>query len=104
MKIIQLVSQNLQFVKTPENLSERETSRAIRDALINEQLAIQQYEAIVDGTSDPKVKAVLQEIADEERVHVGELLALLNMKSSSEDEFLEEGREEAGQKSEDETT
>ena len=93
MKIFK-VSQNLQFVKTPEDLNDRETSRAIRDALINEQLAIQQYEAIVDGTSDDKVKEVLQDIADEERVHVGELLALLELSSEEEAVFLEEGSKE----------
>jgi len=93
MKIIQ-IGQNLQFVKTPENLNDREVTRAIRDALINEQLAIQQYEAIVDGASNAKVKEVLQEIADEERVHVGELLTLLNYLNASEKDFIEEGAEE----------
>jgi rubrerythrin len=96
MKIFQ-IAQNLQFVKTPEELDERETSRAIRDAIINEQLAIQQYEAIVDAVSDDKVKKVLQEIADEERVHVGELLALLNLSSAKEAEFLEDGAKEVNQ-------
>jgi rubrerythrin len=93
MKIIQL-AQNLQFVKTPENLDERETSRAIRDALVSEQLAIQQYEAIADGTSNAKVKEVLNDIADEERVHVGELLALLSALDPSEDKFIEDGVKE----------
>lgn len=93
MKITQ-VSQNLQFVKTPEALNERETTRAIRDALINEQLAIQQYEAIADGTSDSRTKEVLQDIADEERVHVGELLALLETYSKDEDKFIQDGRNE----------
>lgn len=91
------MSQNLQFVKTPEEFNERETSRAIRDAIINEQLAIQQYEAIVDAVSDDKVKKVLQEIADEERVHVGELLALLNLSSEEEAKFLDDGAKEVSQ-------
>lgn len=98
MKIIQL-SQNLQFVKTHQKFNERETSRAIRDALINEELAIQQYEAVVDGTTNAKVKEVLQDIANEEKVHVGELLALLKDLGINEEEFLEEGAKEVEKES-----
>jgi rubrerythrin len=93
MKIIRM-SQNLQFVKTPESLDERETSRAIRDAIINEQLAIQQYEAIADGVSNDQIKKTLQDIADEERVHVGELQALLKGINPEESTFLDEGEKE----------
>jgi len=92
MKIL-VLSQNLQFVKTVD-LNERETTRAIRDAVVNEQLAVQQYEAIVDGTSNAKVKKVLQEIADEERVHIGELTALLKTILPDEEKHLEEGAKE----------
>lgn len=90
---MRIIAQNLQFVEAPE-LDDRGTTRAIRDAIVNEQLAIQQYEAIVDGTSDEKVKEVLQDIADEERVHVSELLTLLAILSPEEAKFMEEGAKE----------
>ena len=88
------IAQHLQNVETL-NLDEREVTRAIRDALIAEQEAIKQYETIVDSTSNEKVKEVLQDIADEEKVHVGELLELLSkLMGDSEEEFIEEGRSE----------
>ena len=93
MKIFQ-ISQNLQFVHT-HDLDDRGTVRAIRDALVNEQLAIQQYEAIVDGISDEQAKMVLSDIANEEKVHVGELQALLKRLDPDENESLKEGEQEA---------
>jgi rubrerythrin len=93
MKILKL-SQNLQFVKTPEGLDERETIRAIRDAIVNEQLAVQQYETIVDGTSNSEVKKVLQDIANEEKTHIGELSTLLKELDPEEVESLEKGEKE----------
>lgn len=93
MKIIKL-SQNLQLVKTITNLTDRETHRAIRDALVNEQLAIQQYENICDGTKNKHIKEVLQDIANEEKVHVGELLKLLSEFDNVESESIEEGEKE----------
>ena len=90
---MRIIAQSLQFVEAPE-LDDRGTTRAIRDAIVNEQLAIQQYEAIVDGTSDDKVKEVLQDIANEERVHVSELLTLLEILLPGERKFMEEGVKE----------
>ena len=88
--------QSLDAVKTPETFTERELTRALRDALIDEQNAIIKYEAIVDASTDDKVKKVVQDIADEERVHVGELMQLLSeITGKEEDAFLADGREEA---------
>ena len=87
-------AQHLEEVKTPERLTDRELSRAIRDAIMAEEGAIKQYEAIVDAASDEKIREVLQDIANEERVHVGELQALLNGMLPDEEKFLEEGAKE----------
>jgi rubrerythrin len=76
------------------DLDDRELSRAIRDTIISEQDAVKQYEVIVDSTSNEKVKKVLQDIANEERVHVGELTELLVILKKEEENFLEEGRKE----------
>jgi len=93
-------AQHLLNVKTLESLTERELSRAIRDAIIAEEGAINQYETVVDSTDNEKVKAVLQEIANEERVHVGELQKLLNDMLSDEQGLLDEGAGEVEDESE----
>jgi rubrerythrin len=92
--IILKEAQELQNVKTPDKLTERELTRALRDAIIAEEGAIKQYETVADATDNDKVKEVLQDIADEERVHVGELQTLLNDMLPDEKELLEEGYEE----------
>lgn len=94
-KIAQKVTaQHLENVKTIGPLTERELTRAIRDAIIAENDAIKQYETVVDSTDDERVQEVLQDIANEEKVHVGELQALLKMLLDDEQEFLEEGENE----------
>lgn len=84
-------AQNLEVVKTPETFTDREVTRAIRDAIIAEEGAIKQYEAVVDATDNTTVKEVLQDIANEEKVHVGELQKLLSMLLDDEQGFLDEG-------------
>jgi len=91
-----LVSQHLENVKSIGPLTERETVRAIRDAIIAEEGAINQYETIADSTQDGRVKEVLQDIADEEKVHVGELQRLLSLMLDDEQDLLDEGASEVG--------
>ena len=93
MKITK-IAQHLENVKELDELTKRELTRAIRDAIIAEEGAINQYETIVDSTDNKKAKEVLQSIADEERVHVGELQALLDTMLLDEGELLQEGIEE----------
>jgi len=87
-------SQNLENVKTPETLTERELTRALRDAIIAEEGAIKQYETVADSTTNEDAKKVLQKIADEERIHVGELQKLLIDLLSDEQELLDDGAKE----------
>lgn len=91
-------SQNLENVKTPETLTDSELTRAIRDAIIAEEGAIKQYEAVSDSTSNTKVRDTLRDIADEEKVHVGELQKLLSDLLPDEQGFLDEGAKEVGGK------
>ena len=86
-------SQKLENVETLD-LNDRELTRAIRDAIIAEEDAIKQYETVVDSTNNEQVKKVLQDIANEERIHVGELMQLLSILLEDEDDLIEEGREE----------
>jgi hypothetical protein len=87
-------AQHLLNVKTLEPLNLRETTRAIRDAIIAEESAINQYETVVDSTDILKVKVILQDIANEERVHVGELQKLLTILLEDEQGFLDDGASE----------
>ena len=98
MILFQKKAQNLEVVKTPEKFTERELTRALRDAIIAEEVAIKQYETVVDATDNELVKKVLQEIADEERVHVGEIQKLLNDMLKDETKLLEEGEKEVQDK------
>ena len=85
----------MENVVVPGPLSSRELERAVRDAIISEQEAIKQYESIVDATDNSFVSRVLQSIADEEKVHVGELRQLLETISEDEAGLVDEGRDEA---------
>jgi len=78
----------------PRTMNDREVLRAIRQAIAAEEEAVHLYESIVDATDDVLVAAVLQDIANEEKVHVGELQELLNRMSPDEIEFMEDGQEE----------
>ena len=60
-------------------LTTRELTRAIRLTLSAEEEAVHLYQALADATDDPLAKALLDEIADEERVHKGEFQRLLNI-------------------------
>jgi uncharacterized protein len=60
-------------------LTERETTRAVRMALAAEEEAVHFYEALADATENKLAKAVLQDIANEERVHAGEFLRVLEL-------------------------
>jgi rubrerythrin len=79
----------------PTRMSHGAVIRAIRQALAAEEEATSLYETIAESTDDSKVQTVLHSIADEERVHVGELHAVLNYLTGDEDELFLEGIQEA---------
>ncbi|MFP4056365.1 MAG: ferritin family protein [Candidatus Brocadiia bacterium] len=86
---------------TPDRkLTARELSRAIRQSLAAEEEAVHLYEAIADATDHPLAKAVLQDIADEERVHAGEFQRLLNILLADEERYLAEGAGEVDEMAE----
>jgi rubrerythrin len=95
MRILKIEkAQDMSLVKSNEELTDRELTRALRDAIIAEETAIQQYENIADSTSNQTVKDAVQEIANEEKIHVGELQELLAMLLKDEQGFLDAGAEE----------
>ena len=71
-----------------------ELIRAIRLDLAAEHEAVHLYMAHADATDHPLAKKVLIDIADEERVHVGEFARLISILTADEDKLLAEGAEE----------
>jgi rubrerythrin len=65
----------------------------IRLDLQKEEEAIALYMSQVTHTSNSKARKVLKSIADEERVHVGELMKLLEI-LDNEEKYLEKGEGE----------
>jgi rubrerythrin len=81
--------------KVPERrLTHEELIRAIRLDLAAEHEAVHAYLAHADATDNPLAKAVLIDIANEERVHAGEFGRLLSILTGDEDEFLKKGAAE----------
>ena len=80
---------------TPDRMmTDRELARAIRLALTAEHEAIHLYQSLADATDHPLAKAVLQDIANEERVHAGEFQRLLSILLGDEDDWMAAGADE----------
>ncbi len=75
-------------------LNDRELARAIRMAIAAEQEAIHMYEAMADASDNPLAAKVLQDVADEERVHAGEFQELLRRLLPEEERLLQQGSDE----------
>jgi rubrerythrin len=100
-KMTQVVMNKVDF-GTPYkgNLSDRkllptELVRALRFSIAAEYEAIQLYTQLAESTIDnPDVVKVFEDIAREEKVHVGEFMALLKKLDPDEQVAYEEGEEE----------
>lgn len=66
----------------------------LRAGIIAELDAINLYEQMAALASDKKIKAILLDIAREEKTHVGEFQALLLKLDKEQEEELEEGKRE----------
>ena len=75
-------------------MSNAELMQALRHDIAGELEAIFLYDAHYHATDDPVAKAVLADIRDEEKVHVGEFLKLLKILSPNEILFYTEGKKE----------
>ena len=81
--------------KSDRKLTKEELIRAIRFSIASEYEAIQLYEEIQESIDDEKSKKLLEEIAEDEKIHVGNFLYLLKQLSPEESEFYGEGVQEA---------
>ncbi|MDR0523604.1 MAG: demethoxyubiquinone hydroxylase family protein [Candidatus Methanoplasma sp.] len=77
-----------------KKMTNEELAQALRLDIAGELEAISQYEAHILATDDPLAKAVLSEIRDEEKAHMGELITLMRHLDPKEKEHFESGAEE----------
>lgn len=75
-------------------LTDSELIRAIRFMVAAEYEAVQLYMQLAESTDNRLAVEVLKDIADEERVHAGEFLRLLQELDPEEETFYKEGYEE----------
>lgn len=75
-------------------VTHEELVRAIRYSIAAEYEAIQLYMQLAESTDNEKARAVLMDVANEERVHAGEFLRLLKDIAPEEEKFYQEGIEE----------
>ncbi len=75
-------------------LTNAELVRAIRFMIAAEYEAVQLYTQLADSTDNKLVIEVLNDIANEEKVHAGEFLRLLKELAPDEYDFYEEGAKE----------
>jgi rubrerythrin len=88
-----------QVKESEEILNDRELIRALRVAIAAEHDAASFYENIADSINDKTIKAQLQDIANEEKVHVGELEQILSTIDKEDQKFLDEGKQEVSKES-----
>ena len=75
-------------------LTDDELIRAIRFMVAGEYEAIQLYMQLAESTDNELAVEMLKDIADEERVHVGEFLRLLSELAPDEKKFYAQGAKE----------
>ena len=86
------------LAKIPVNLDklkkEDQDKEILRVGLIAELDAINLYEQLASMTKNENIKRVLLDIAEEEKTHVGEFLALLLKMDEEQVKELEKGKKE----------
>jgi len=79
---------------TNRKLTDAELIRAIRFMVAAEYEAIQLYMQLAESTDNKLAVVMLKDIADEERIHAGEFLRLLNELAPDEKKFYAKGAKE----------
>ncbi|MDR2845738.1 MAG: demethoxyubiquinone hydroxylase family protein [Candidatus Methanoplasma sp.] len=77
-----------------KKMSNEELAQALRLDIAGELEAITLYESHILATDNPVAKAVLSDIRDEEKTHMGELITLMRYLDPSEKDHFNSGEEE----------
>ncbi len=75
-------------------LTHEDLVRAVRFLVASEYEATQLYTQLADSIDHPFARAVLKDVADEERVHAGQFLKLLYHLAPDEEKLYENGAKE----------
>ncbi|TET16890.1 MAG: ubiquinone biosynthesis protein COQ7 [Dehalococcoidia bacterium] len=78
----------------PRKMTGAELTRAIMQDIAAELDAIALYQAHIDATDDERAKKVLAHARDDEKEHVGEFLALLEILDPQQAEYIKKGKVE----------
>lgn len=75
-------------------LTRAELVRALRYSVAAEYEAIQLYMQLAEAADDELARAVLEDVANEERTHAGEFMKVLRHIDPEEEKYYAEGEEE----------
>jgi len=78
----------------PRKMDAAELTRAIMQDIAAELDAVAVYQAHIDATDDERAKKVLAHARDDEKEHVGEFLALLEILDPKQAEYIKKGKAE----------
>jgi len=78
----------------PRKMTATELARAIMQDIAAELDAVAVYQAHIDATDDERAKKVLAHARDDEKEHVGEFLALLEILDPRQAEYIKKGKVE----------
>jgi len=85
-------------LKLEKPLSKEELIRSVRFMIAAEFEAVEMYTRVAEATQDEKIKKLILDIANEERVHAGEFGEILVTLDPQEKVLIEKGMEEAEEK------
>jgi rubrerythrin len=89
-----MLAKNPIEIPSGKKLSREELIQAVRLSIIAELDAINLYIQLSSATDDPLAKKVFEDIAREEKTHVGEFLTLLEKLDPEQVKELEKGKKE----------
>ncbi len=74
--------------------AKRKDMELLRAAIVAEYDAVSLYEQLSEATTNPKLKTLFLDIANEEKVHIGEFQKLLETIDPEHEEKVKEGEDE----------
>jgi uncharacterized protein len=78
----------------PRKMNAAELARAIMQDIAAELDAVSLYQAHIDATDDARAKKLLAHIRDDEKEHVGEFMALLEILDPKQADYMKKGKKE----------